>query len=126
MAKKATSAAGKPASAKKSSSSKRKAAPGRAVRASSSSKSRASDFDAVDALLNLLKSPLVADLLAVGATAAMAAITEARSSRRSGDQSAKMMKAAGKAAAAAIGRRIANEFEEIRTLSKKSKASAEG
>lgn len=125
MAKKATRAVGKATTAKKSSGSKRKVASRKPVRASSSSrKSRTSDFDAVDALLNLLKSPLVADLLAVGATAAMAAITEARNSRRSGDESAKMMKAAGKAAAAAIGRRIANEFEEIRNVSKKAKASA--
>jgi len=123
MAKKATSASGKAPTAKKSSSAKRKTSR-KPVRALTSRKSNASDFDAVDALLNLLKSPLVAELLAVGATAAMAAITETRHSRRSGDESAKVMKAAGKAAAAAIGRRIANEFEEIRNVSKKAKASA--
>lgn len=124
MAKKAT-APSKAAKAKKPSNSKAKAVSRKPVRASSSSrKSRSGDFDAVDALLNLLKSPLVAELLAVGATAAMAAITEARSSRTRGDESAKMMKTAGKAAAAAIGRRIANEFDEIRNVSKKAKGSA--
>ena len=74
--------------------------------------------DAVDALLKLLQSPLVLDLLAVGATAAVAAITEERSARRTGSGSGKAMKAAGKAAAAAIGRRLATEFEEIRKASK--------
>lgn len=125
MAKKATPASGKAAKARKPSA-KSQSASRKPVRAQSSKrKSQGSDFDAVDALLNLLKSPLVADLLAVGATAAMAAITETRHSRRSGgDQSTKMMKAAGIAAAAAIGRRLATEFEEIREVSKKSKANA--
>lgn len=125
MAKKATSASGKAATARKSPS-KAKSAPRKPAGASSSGRSQSGDFDAVDALLNLLKSPLVADLLAVGATAAMAAITETRHSRRSGgDQSTKMMKAAGVAAAAAIGRRLANEFEEIRNVSKRPKGGAE-
>ena len=79
MAKKATPAAGKATKAKKPTTSKRKAASRRPVRAlSPSRKSKSGDFDAVDALLNLLKSPLVADLLAIGATAAIAAITESR------------------------------------------------
>ena len=37
--------------------------------------------------------------------------------------SKKALKAAGKAAAAAVGRRIANEFDEIRTASKKARES---
>ena len=61
-------------------------------------------------------------LLAVGATAALAAITETRSSRTHGvaGNSKKTLKAAGKAAAAAVGRRIQNEFEEITAASKRS------
>ena len=75
--------------------------------------------DPVDALIKLLQSPLVIELLTVGATAALAAITEQRSTRRQdGQASGKAMKAAGKAAAAAIGRRLASEFEEIRGASK--------
>jgi hypothetical protein len=76
----------------------------------------------VDALIKLLQSPLVIDLLAVGATAALAAITETRSSRTQGavGNSKKTLKAAGKAAAAAVGRRIQNEFEEITAASKRS------
>ena len=79
--------------------------------------------DVVDELIKLLQSPLVIDLLAVGATAALAAITETRSSRAQGAMdsrgSKKVLKAAGKAAAAAVGRRIATEFDEIKAASKR-------
>ena len=43
---------------------------------------RTSDLTAADALFKLIESPLVADLLAVGATAALAAIAESRFSRK--------------------------------------------
>jgi hypothetical protein len=92
-----------------------------------SGSSRSSKGDPVDALIKLLQSPLVIDLLAVGATAALAAITEHRSSRAQGAMdtrgSKKTLKAAGKAAATAVGRRLANEFDEIRTASKKARDS---
>lgn len=121
MAKKATRARSNPTTPKISPARKRETGSRKVARAAS-----ASDFNAVDALLKLLESPLVADLLAVGATAAMAAITETRHSRKTGGdaKSTKMMKAAGVAAAAAIGRRLADEFEEIRSVSKKAKGSA--
>ena len=87
---------------------------------------RATDLTAADALFKLLESPLVADLLAVGATAALAAITESRHSRKSGAdaKSSKALKSAAKAAAAAIGRRLSTEFEEIKKASKKAKPTA--
>ncbi|MEO7364822.1 MAG: hypothetical protein ABIW03_00715 [Sphingomicrobium sp.] len=81
---------------------------------------------AVDTLLKLLESPLVADLLAVGATAAMAVVTESRHGRGTDGKSGKTVKAAGKAAAAAIGRRISSEFDEIKKAAKKAKPSAKG
>jgi hypothetical protein len=83
--------------------------------------SSGSSIDPVDALIKLLQSPLVIDLLAVGATAALAAITENRSSRAQGvvGNSKKTLKAAGKAAAAAVGRRLATEIDEIRDISRK-------
>jgi len=131
MAKKASSAGtgGKGAA-------KPKAAPRKAVRAarqgskkSSGSSSRGGDGESTvsDALFKLLESPLVAELLAVGATAALAAITESRYSRKTGAdaKSSKVIKAAGKAAAAAIGRRLSTEFGEIRKASKKSTRTAE-
>ena len=89
----------------------------------SQSQSEGVQSDMVDALIKLLQSPLVIDLLAVGATAALAAITEQRSSRAQGAMdtrgSKKVLKAAGKAAAAAVGRRIATEFDEIQAASKR-------
>ncbi len=118
MAKKATakaaSGAGKKV-AKKSGSSEG----GR--RSKSSSRSSSSQHDPVDALIKLLQSPLVIDLLAVGATAALAAITETRSSRAQGavGNNKKTIKAAGKAAASAVGRRLATELDEIRAASRK-------
>ena len=129
MAKKA-SPAGPRASGRKRAAAKPKASrrpskassagPKRALTSPRSPGRRASDTNAVDALLKLLESPLVADLLAVGATAALAAITERRHSRRTGAdaKSSKTAKAAAKAAAAAIGRRISTEFKEIKKASK--------
>jgi hypothetical protein len=91
------------------------------------SASRRSHGDtAVDALLKLLESPLVADLLAVGATAALASIAETRHSRRTGadGKSSKTVKAAAKAAGQAIGRRLSSEFEEIKKAATKAKSGA--
>lgn len=112
MAKKATKAAGVGKSVQK-----RKSSSSGASRSRSSSKS-----DPVDALIKLLQSPLVIDLLAVGATAALASITESRSNRAQGavgNNNKKTVKAAGKAAAAAVGRRLAAELDEIREASKR-------
>lgn len=63
----------------------------------------------MDALAKLVDHPLVTDLLAVGAMAAVAAIAEhgvAKQAGGSSDGSRKAVKAAGKAAAAAIGQRL--------------------
>jgi hypothetical protein len=117
MAKKAT-AKKKPATKPKTKATARKA----------SSSGRATKDTAVDALLKLLESPLVADLLAVGATAALAAITESRHSRKTGADasSSKTVKTAAKAAAQAIGRRLSSEFDEIKKASQKAKPGAKG
>lgn len=119
MAKKATpkaSTGGRKKSEKKSTSGSN-----RSVAVRSQSQSEGHQSDVVDALIKLLQSPLVIDLLAVGATAALAAITESRSSRTQNavGNSKKTLKAAGKAAAAAVGRRLQNEFEEITAASKR-------
>ena len=71
---------------------------------------------AADALQKLIESPLVADLLAIGATAALAAIAGRGVTRTGGTGGA--VKAAGKAAAAAMGQRLTTEIEEIRTASR--------
>ena len=82
---------------------------------------------AADMFVKLLQSPIVADLLAVGATAALAALAEHgfnRTGSQGGKRAGKAVKEAGKAAAAAIGRRLANEVEEIRKASRPKDAEA--
>lgn len=81
-----------------------------------------------EAFIKLLQSPLVAELLTVAATAALAALAERGFSRNgTGDQrrAGRAIKAAGKAAAAAIGRRLATEVDEIRRASREAKQRAE-
>ena len=73
---------------------------------------------AADALIGLLESPLVADILAAGAAAALAAIAQRGLSRRETGSSRAALKNAAKAAAAAMGARIAEEIEEIMKSSK--------
>ena len=65
----------------------------------------------VEALARLADHPLVTDLLAIGAMAAVAAIAEHGVAQKNGsaEGSRKAVKAAGKAAAAAIGARLMKE-----------------
>ena len=95
---------------------------------SSSGGSSGSQENMGEAFVKLLQSPLVAELVAVAATATLAALAEhgftSRDEATRGKRAGKAVKAAGKAAAAAIGRRLANEFDEIRAAAKDSKAGA--
>jgi hypothetical protein len=80
-----------------------------------------SDGKGFETLMKLADHPLVADLLAVGAMAAVAAIAEQGFSGKSKGKtsgSSKAVKDAGKAAAAAIGKRLITEFEEVKKVSK--------
>ena len=101
-----------------------------AKKATGTSKSGGADGNMGEAFIKLLQSPLVADLLAVAATAALAALAEHGFSNRGasggsgGNRAGRAVKEAGKAAAAAIGRRLGNEFDEIRSASKAAKDSA--
>ena len=83
-------------------------------------------FDASDAFIKLLQSPLVAELVAVAATAALAALAEkgysTNGSRRG--RAGNAVKAAGKAAAAAVGRRLSTEIDEIRAAATASRDGA--
>lgn len=106
--KKAKAAPARKASAKKPA---RKAAPRRGATSTSSG------FD----IAKLIDHPLVADLLAVGAMAAVAAIADHSVKTRTGEAqsgSSKAVKAAGKAAAAAIGKRLMTEVDAIKKASK--------
>ena len=123
MAKKATSRGGgtRSKTAKKSGSK----SPARAVAR------RSGGGDAQDsmgeALIRLLQSPLVAELVAVAATAALASLAEDgfnRSSGSGGKRAGRAVKLAGKAAAAAIGRRLGTEIDEIRKAAKRPKGGA--
>lgn len=72
---------------------------------------------------SLLEHPLVTELLAVGAMAAVSAIADRGVKSRNGEvkKGSKVVKNAGKAAAAAMGKRLMTEFDEIRKASKKKK-----
>lgn len=86
-------------------------------------KGEADDHGAFDALAKLADHPLIAELIAVGATAAVAAIAEKGLSSKTvagaqgGGKTA--VKAAGKAAAAAIGRRLVSEFNAVKEAGEK-------
>jgi|tagenome__1003787_1003787.scaffolds.fasta_scaffold20239132_2 hypothetical protein len=86
------------------------------------SEKQESGFDAGEAFIKLLQSPLVAELVAVAATAALAALAEqgfsTTGTTTSGKRAGKAVKAAGKAAAAAVGRRLSTEIDEIRKAAK--------
>ena len=82
-------------------------------------------FDAGEAFIKLLQSPLVAELVAVAATAALASLAEngfAHSNGSRGKRAGKAVKEAGKAAASAVGRRLGTEIDEIRKASKQAGA----
>jgi len=84
-----------------------------------------SDGKGFETLMKLADHPLVADLLAVGAMAAVAAIAEQGFSGKSKGKtsgSSKAVKDAGKAAAAAIGKRLITEFEEVKKTSTTAKS----
>jgi hypothetical protein len=81
-------------------------------------------MSAADALMGLLESPLVADILAAGAAAALAAFAQRGLSRRQDRSSKTVIKNAAKAAATAMGARIAEEIDEILAKSKETKRAA--
>ena len=112
----ARKASAKPApKAKQRAAARAKAAPRRATGQGSAG------FD----IVKLIDHPLVADLLAVGAMAAVAAIADHHVKTRTGETesgSSKAVKAAGKAAAAAIGKRLLTEVDAVRKASKPKEA----
>lgn len=114
-AKRSTKVAAKPA---------RKASGGRS-RAGGGTKTGAgsgSTNGAADALVKLLESPLVAELLALGASAALASFTAQRfRAADDGRSTRRALKAAVKSAGAAMGQRLASEFDEIRKSAKKAR-----
>lgn len=86
---------------------------------------RKSSQSAADAIAGLLESPLVADVLAAGAAAAMASFTHHSLSRKAQGGSKQALKDAAKAAAAAMGARISTEFDEVMKNAEKKARSGE-
>ena len=72
----------------------------------------------LEALARLADHPLVADLLAAGAIAAVAAIADQQLGE-SRSTSSKMVKAAGQAAATAIGKKLMDEFGAVKDAATK-------
>ena len=72
----------------------------------SEKKPKSKTRDGLDGLAKLADHPLVADLLAAGAIAAVAAIAEHQMNKGNGQTSSRMVKSAGKAAAAAMGKKL--------------------
>ncbi len=79
----------------------------------SGNKSKSKTRDGLDGLAKLADHPLVADLLAAGAIAAVAAIAEHQMNKGNGQTSSKMVKSAGKAAAAAMGKKLLGDLGAI-------------
>lgn len=76
--------------------------------------------NAADALVGLLESPLVADLLAAAISAAAATAIEHR--LKKGRAQGSLVRAVGAAAAAAVGRQLAEELREMRRAAKETKS----
>ena len=76
---------------------------------------RAHRSDALDGLSKFVDHPLVADLLAAGAMAAVAAIAEHQLKDDKKAGSSKMVKSVGKAAATAMGRKLMGDIGAITT-----------
>jgi len=109
--------------AAKSSSAKARPAPAKRKAAPRQS-SRRTDSSGFEGMAKLIDHPLVADLLAVGAMAAVAAIADHHVKTRTGESdagSSKAVKAAGKAAASAIGKRLLSEVDAVRKASSPTK-----
>lgn len=81
-------------------------------------KSKAKDggHGAIEGLAKLIDHPLVADLLAAGALAAVTAIADHQFNKQDGKKSisSKLVKDAGKAAAAAIGKKLMGDLGAIK------------
>lgn len=124
MARKATVKGGSK-QAKKSETKPRSRSVARASSAGGGRRSSSQDsVNAGDAFIKLLQSPLVAELVAVAATAALAALAEhgfssgAGGGGTRGKRAGRAVKEAGKAAAAAVGRRLTTEIDEIKRAAK--------
>ena len=69
------------------------------------------------ALAKLAEHPLVIDLIAIGATAAVAALAgRAHDGKTAGTKTRSTVKAAGQAAAVAVGKRLMTEYNAVKDV----------
>lgn len=115
MAKKAIAAGTKPKPKKPAKPAKAAKSDSAAKGAKKSKKAKKSSKStgAADVVFKLAEHPIVAELIAIGATAAVAAIAKG-SADKSGKSNTRAVKDAGKAAAAAIGARLVDEFKAVK------------
>ena len=115
----------KRASPKRSKASKTASGTARAKKPAKRTTSRNKEpLSAADALTGFLESPLVADVLAAGAAAALASFTHHRLSKRSDGGSKQALKNAAKAAGTAMTARLSAEWDEILEAAKQTKRGA--
>ena len=88
-----------------------KAKKDKGAKAGKKAESKARKHEGFDGLAKLVDHPLVADLLAAGAIAAVAAIAEHKMGNS--ESSSKMIKSVGKAAAAAMGKRLMGDLGAV-------------
>jgi hypothetical protein len=87
---------------------------GERKKAKASTKSAGAGHSGFEALAKLADHPIIADLIAVGATAAVAALAKRGMDDGKAAKSSTAAKAAGKAAAAAIGKRLMTELQGVK------------
>jgi hypothetical protein len=121
MAKKSTASTAKPK--RKTKKAVKANVGGVTVKVKAKKRGKSSNNSGFDALARLVEHPIVADLIAIGATAAVTAIASGMSSK-SGKTSGKAVKDAGKAAATAIGQRLMTEFKAVKTSAADAKKKA--
>ena len=83
------------------------------AKAGKKAEARTKKHEGLEGLARLVDHPLVADLLAAGAIAAVAAIAEHQLDKNKGQSSSKMVKSVGKAAAAAMGKRLFGDIGAV-------------
>lgn len=81
--------------------------------AASKKKARSKTREGFDGLAKIADHPLVADLLAAGAIAAVAAIAEHQMNKSGSQSSSRLVKSAGKAAAAAMGKKLLGDIGAV-------------
>jgi hypothetical protein len=78
------------------------------------------EMSASDAMSGILESPLVAEVIAAGAAAALATLTQQAISKKAEGGTRQALKLAAKAATSAMGARLAAEIDEIVASAKSS------